>query len=546
MFKMSGHSEATLAGVDDAAALRCYFRTGDPRAFEVLSRRYHAMVLATCRRTLASDADAEDAAQETFLRLARSGHRIRSNIAAWLHACAMGASIDLIRRSSARARAESAAASHRERLAIEEPTQHLWSELEPLIDQALAELAEEDRQLIVARYLAGRPQVELAREMGLSEGAVSRRLSKALDRLRGRLGKSGLVVAGGATLAAALQHATKGLAIDAVSAHVSKVAIAGIGVHQTKATAFVTTAALTVAAGAAATFGSLLLTPNGGSGQMGSNTPVPALAGSISTTAPGPARPRGRLGQFQMISAYDEDFNASGTFITDNGIAIRRGIEPESGKPRRIRLDISRSRPVEDDPNTSLREVAELDVRTSRVLPESDEWARFRRGQNLTLLVGFDQFDRIVLREKDDLVQIGKNEFAWYGVRPPPGWDQRDEIPEDSGPLGILGPWTESERIVVRISGDEIRFGPDSWNAGRYRVIEWTQMDGYSRVLSIQAGGRDPRLIGTRFKLLIREVEGGYQIAYYPPSTGRSDRWPRSFDHTLDNPIRLVKLGSGG
>ncbi|MEQ8317146.1 MAG: RNA polymerase sigma factor [Phycisphaerales bacterium] len=546
MFTMPSHADATLAGLDDAAALRSYVRTGDPRAFEVLSHRYHAMVLATCRRTLGSEADAEDAAQETFLRLARGAHRIRSNVAAWLHACAVGASIDLIRRSSARSRAEGAAASHRQGLALDDPAQGLWSELEPLIDQALAELADEDRQLIVARYLAGRPQVELAADMGLSEGAVSRRLSKALDRLRGRLGKSGLVVAGGATLAAALQHATSGLSIGAAPAHVGKIAIAGIGVQQSKGTAVLGTAALTVAAGAAATIGSLLLTPSGGAGQPGNNAPMPVLAGATSQVATGPARPRGRLGQFQMISAYDEDFNASGTFITDDGIAIRRGMEPESGKPRRIRLDISRSRQVEDDPKTDLREVAELDVRTARVLPESDEWARFRRGQNLTLQVGFDEFDRLVIREKDGLVQIGKNEPDWYGVRPPPGWDQRDEIPEDAGPLGILGPWTESERIIVRISGEEIRFGPDSWNAGRYRVIEWTQMDGYSRVQSIQAGGRDPRLIGTRFKLLIREVEGGYEIAYYPPSTGRSNRWPRSFEYALDNPIRLVKLGSGG
>lgn len=546
MFTMPSHAEATLAGLDDAAALRCYVRTGDPRAFEVLSRRYHAMVLATCRRTLSSDADAEDAAQETFLRLARWAHRIRSNVAAWLHACAVGASIDLIRRSSTRSRAEGAAATHRQGQAIEDPARCLWSDLEPLIDRALAELADEDRQLIVARYLAGRPQIELAREMGLSEGTVSRRLSKALDRLRGRLGTSGLAVAGGATLGAALQYAASGIVTEAASAHVSKIAIAGIGVHQSKKAAVLGTAALTVAAGATATIGSLLLTPSGGASQPGNSSPLPVVAGTNSQVATGPARPRGRLGQFQMISAYDEDFNDSGTFITDDGIAIRRGMEPKTGKPRRIRLDISRSRPVEDDPSTKLREVAELDVRTVRVLPEDDEWARFRRGQNLTLLVGFDRFDRIVISEKDGLVQIGKNEPTWYGVRPPPGWDQRDEIPEDTGPLGILGPWTESERIVVRISGEEIRFGPDSWNAGRYRVIEWTQMDGYSRVLSIQAGGRDPRLIGTRFKLLIREVQGGYEIAYYSPSTGRSDQWPKSFEHALDNPVRLVKLGSGG
>ena len=554
MLAMPRPAQPAAACLDDAAVLRLYVRTGDPQAFEVLSRRYHAMVLATCRRTLGSDADAEDAAQETFLRLARSASQIRSNVAAWLHACAHGASIDLIRRSSVRSRAEGKAADRAEASIDDDLALTLWADLEPVIDQALAELAAGDRQLIVARYLAGRPQVDLARELGVSEGTVTRRLSRALDRLRGRLAASGLTIAGGVSLAAALEHAASGTMTQAVPAGVSKIAIAGIGVHQAKPPAALTTAVLTVAVGAAATVGSLLLATSGGAGQPGTPSPVPVLAGTISQATAGPARPRGELGRFEMISAYDEDFNASGTFITEDGVAIRRGIEPNTGKPRRIRLDTRRTRPVEDDPRTkNLREIAELDVLTRRVLPEDDEWARFRRGQNITLSIAFDQHDRIVIREKDGLVQIGKNEPAWYGVRPPLGWDQRDEIPDDAGPLGILGPWTESERIVVRISGEEIRFGPESWNAGRYRVIEWTPMAGYSRVLSIQAGGRDPRLIGSRFKLLIREIKGeaegrsgGYEIAYFTPSSGRSNQWPSSFEYSEQNPVRLVRLAGGG
>ena len=535
------------ASMDDVSALRRYARSGDPAAFEVLTRRYGAMVLATCRRRLLSEADAEDAAQETFLRLARQASTVRSNVAAWLHACAVGRSIDLVRRSHARSRAEARAARAAHAEEALDDTAMLWRDIEPIIDRALSELNVEDRDLLVARFLAQRPQAELARERGVSEGTISRRISKALDRLRTQLIVKGLAIASASSLGVVLGHATLSSGSLGTPAGLGKIALAGIGAQPAKASNVIGWGMAAVLAGAAVTVGSLLLVPGKGGVAPNASSPASMPTSAARQAALGPARPRQPLGPFQIVSAYDEEFNASGTFITQDGIAIRRGYEPESGAPRRIRLDIRNTRPQQDDPNTKgLREVAELDVLTARVLPEDDEWARFQRGQNLTLLVAFDQFGRIVLEEKDGKVQIGKNEPTWYGVRPPPGWDQRDEIPDDAGPLGILGPWTESERIEVTISGEEIRFGPENWNAGRYRVIEWEQAEGDARVLSVQAGGRDPRLIGTRFKLLIRERDGGYEIAYFPPSTGRSDRWPSSFEFSPDNPVRLVRLGRDG
>lgn len=543
-----GGFDANTGGtsLDDVSALLRYARSGDAAAFELLIHRYGTMVLATCRRRLSSDADAEDAAQETFLRLARDASRVRSNLAGWLHACAVGTSVDLVRRGGARVRAESRVVTP-ERVDTAEDSAMFWRDIEPIIDEALTDLDMHDRELLVARFLAQRPQFELARQWGVSEGTISRRISRALDRLRARLAARGLAIASAGSLGVVLGHAAAQAAPLGVPAGLGKIAMTGIGARPAKAFGVIGWSSAAMLAGASVTIGLLLLAPGGGGVVPGASTATSLSVDSKRSTELGPARPRRSLGPFQIISAYDEDFNSSGTFVTRDGIAIRRGNEPESGAPRRIRLDIVETRPQDDDPSTKqLREVAEIDVLTARVLPKDDEWARFRRGENLTLLIAFDQFDRIVIREKDGKVQIGKNEPTWYGVRPPPGWDQRDEIPEDPGPLGILGPWTESERIGVTISGEEIRFGPENWNAGRYRVIEWEQREGYSRVLSAQAGGRDPRLIGTRFKLLIREQDDGYEIAYFPPSTGRSNRWPSSFEHTRDNPVRLVKLGRDG
>ena len=99
---------ATLAGgtraihdLDDRSVLRLYTKTRDPDAFAVLASRYQAMVLATCRRALGNEADAQDATQETFLKLARHGRDLPpgTHLRRWLFTVARNLFIDQRRRA---------------------------------------------------------------------------------------------------------------------------------------------------------------------------------------------------------------------------------------------------------------------------------------------------------------------------------------------------------------------------------------------------------------------------------------------------------------
>ena len=92
----------------DADALEQYAAGQDTDAFRHLVQEYQGLVYAVCRRKLGSAADAEDAAQETFLRLARKAGTIRSELGAWLHTCAVNASTDLVRREAGRRQRERA------------------------------------------------------------------------------------------------------------------------------------------------------------------------------------------------------------------------------------------------------------------------------------------------------------------------------------------------------------------------------------------------------------------------------------------------------
>src|SRR4051812_22119270 len=75
----------TDAAPTDADLLAAFTRDRDPGAFEHLVRRHGPLVATVCRGVLSNAEDADDAAQATFLVLARKAPSIRgNNVAGWL------------------------------------------------------------------------------------------------------------------------------------------------------------------------------------------------------------------------------------------------------------------------------------------------------------------------------------------------------------------------------------------------------------------------------------------------------------------------------
>jgi len=64
--------------MNDLEALAAYDQHRNADAFRHLVLTYQGMVYSACRRVLDNPADAEDAAQEAFLRLARNAGTIRT------------------------------------------------------------------------------------------------------------------------------------------------------------------------------------------------------------------------------------------------------------------------------------------------------------------------------------------------------------------------------------------------------------------------------------------------------------------------------------
>jgi len=179
-------SPASATTDADLALLRSYGESNDSQAFSQLVQRYVHAVYATSLRIVGDPARAEDISQETFFRLMRRPHDVTQNVGAWLHRTATHLALDAIRSDTARRK--------REIVYTRECTREAstWAELSPAVDQALSELPEELRDLLVQHFLVGRTQADLAHDANVSPATISRRVQDGLEELRRHLRLKGV------------------------------------------------------------------------------------------------------------------------------------------------------------------------------------------------------------------------------------------------------------------------------------------------------------------------------------------------------------------
>ncbi|HNY80638.1 MAG: sigma-70 family RNA polymerase sigma factor [Sedimentisphaerales bacterium] len=197
-------------GPQESALLRRFGTGGDAEAFAQMVQLYAGLVYSTCWRVLKDETDAADATQETFFELTRCANRITGSLAGWLHKVATQKSIDLLRRCASR--------KHREEAyARTQPVEvNSWQDLSGHVDQALDELDDATRSLLLERFVLGKSMVLIAREYGTSQATVSRRISAGLTQLRGTLRRKGVLVAAGALATILMESASQAASTTAL------------------------------------------------------------------------------------------------------------------------------------------------------------------------------------------------------------------------------------------------------------------------------------------------------------------------------------------
>ena len=168
-------------------------RAGDAGAFAALVRGHEEIAFRTAYLITGNAADAEDAAQEAFVKAHRALRRFRAGepLRPWLLTIVANEARNR-RRSAGQARRAGAARRGRGAPAGEAaPSPEaalLAGERRAALLGALGRLRDDDRLVIGCRYLLDLSEAETAAALRLRPGTVKSRLSRSLERLRAELG----------------------------------------------------------------------------------------------------------------------------------------------------------------------------------------------------------------------------------------------------------------------------------------------------------------------------------------------------------------------
>lgn len=160
-------------------------RAGDLEAFEQMMRLHEKQVLSTALRLLGNLEDAQDAAQETFLRLYRNLAKLPDiqEIKSWLYRVTVNVCNDA-HRSRKRRRWEPL--SGPDPVSAAPDPEAAWQQAErgKLVELALTTLAEKERAAVVLRDVQGLSTREVAEILGSSEVTVRSQICVARGKLK--------------------------------------------------------------------------------------------------------------------------------------------------------------------------------------------------------------------------------------------------------------------------------------------------------------------------------------------------------------------------
>ncbi len=176
------------------------FQGGDLAAFDLLVLRWQRRIQGTIYRILGSEDEARDLCQETFLKAYRSlkGFKGEARFSSWLYQIAVNLCRDRMRRRRGRSFVSLDALGDQglrpEPLSREAGPQQLAEQgsLRGLVQEAIAALPEEQREVIVLKEYQELTFLEIAQALDVPLSTVKTRLYRGLVNLRGRLERQGV------------------------------------------------------------------------------------------------------------------------------------------------------------------------------------------------------------------------------------------------------------------------------------------------------------------------------------------------------------------
>ena len=183
-----GPAQAGAEPTNEDAALAAACRTGDLRAYERLYALHGARMKNLARNVLGSTADAEDAVQETFLKVQRSiaGFRGQSSFVTWTYRILINTCYDA-RRSRLRKKEVTTDEDSDETPRMEPRAPGAHPSLRMALERALERLTRHQRDVFLLYEVEGFRHAEIAGMLEITEAASKNTLFQAKKNLRDML-----------------------------------------------------------------------------------------------------------------------------------------------------------------------------------------------------------------------------------------------------------------------------------------------------------------------------------------------------------------------
>lgn len=165
--------------------------TEPPTRFETLIDRYHDEIHAYLWRLLGDPADAEDAAQDVYLRAYRAFGRLRagSNHRAWLYKIATNRAYSALRKRRRDANHSTPLHDELHQADARESPDHraAWNETLEAVRQAIGRLPPKQQAAVTLRHVQGLGYDEIAEALACSEDSARANVYQGIRRLRREL-----------------------------------------------------------------------------------------------------------------------------------------------------------------------------------------------------------------------------------------------------------------------------------------------------------------------------------------------------------------------
>lgn len=198
-----------MTELDDIELLRLYVDTQSETAFTTLVERYVNLVYSVALRSVGNPHAAEEIAQAVFIVLARRAKNFSAKtvFSCWFYHTTRLTASNYLRSEIRR--------QNREHKASMQPTSNegetdAWAQIAPLLDDAISTLGAGERDVIVLRFFENKSAREIAAAMQIEPSAAQKRVTRAVEKLRGYFVKRQVALSATAIAGAISEHSVHG------------------------------------------------------------------------------------------------------------------------------------------------------------------------------------------------------------------------------------------------------------------------------------------------------------------------------------------------